>query len=109
VAYEDEQPLGQMALVRKGQFWWVDYLYVREDKRGRGVVPSLIKEMFPYAAEVTDYLWENCKGVLPKDLERNSKRYGLKMDVISTSTTKQGNPLTLVRRHIGAIRKKMVG
>lgn len=106
VAYEKGVPLGQMAIMRKGQHWYVDYLYVQENARGQGIVPLLIKELFPYAAEITDYLWENCEGVHPEDLERNSKRYGLKMDIMNTGTTPKGRPFTLIRRHVASLRKK---
>jgi hypothetical protein len=106
VAYDEGVALGQMALARKGRHWYVDYLYVREDARGRGTVRELIKVMFPYAAEITDYLWENCEGVLPEDLERNSSRYNLKMDVMNTGMTSKGRPFTLIRRHVAALRKK---
>ena len=107
IAHEDDgTPLGQMAIMRKGQHWWTDYLFVREDARGRGVVRELIREMFPYAAELTDHLWENCEGVLPEDLQRNNGRYGLKMDIMNTGVTSKGRPFTLIRRHVGALRKK---
>jgi len=103
VAYEGTEPLGQMAMVRKSRYWWIDYLYVHEKARGRGIVRKLIQTMFPYAAEITDYLWEHCEGVKPEDLERNSKRYGLQMDIMNTGTTSKGRPFTLVRRHVGAL------
>jgi hypothetical protein len=106
VAYEGDTPLGQMAIMRKGRYWYTDYLFVREDARGRGVVPLLIKEMFPYAAEITDYLWENCEGVHPEDLARNSSRYNLKMDIMNTGMTSKGRPFTLIRRHVGALRRR---
>jgi predicted GNAT family acetyltransferase len=104
-AYIDEQPVGQMALLRRGQLWWIDYLYVQKEFRGHGVVPALIKVIFPAAAQVTDYTWEQCEGVTAEDLSRNSKRYALKMDVLRTYFLEDGRPCTLVRRHVAPLRR----
>ena len=109
IAHEDKEPIGQMALVRKGNRWWIDYLYVREDMRGRGVVRELVKEILPAAAEITDHVLENCEGILPEDLERNSKRYGVPMDILNIGKLKDGRPFTLIRRHVHPLRKKKTG
>lgn len=105
-AYIDDAPVGQMAILKRGQFWWIDHLYVDPEFRGRGVVPSLIKVVLPAAAELTDHVWEECKGVTPEDLERNSKRYQLKMDVLRTYLTDDGRPVTMIRRHVAPLRQK---
>lgn len=104
-AYLDDVPAGQMAILKRGQFWWIDHLYVQPQFRGRGVVPALIKVVLPAAAEITDHVWEECKGVTPEDLARNSERFGLKMDVLRTYRADR-TPFTMIRRHVAPLRQK---
>jgi hypothetical protein len=61
--------------------------------------------VLPAAAEITDHVWEECKGVTPEDLARNSKRFGLKMDVLR-SYKADGTPFTMIRRHVAPLRQK---
>jgi predicted GNAT family acetyltransferase len=102
--YIEDFPVGQMAILRRGRLWWIDYLYIQQEFRGGGIVRALVKEVLPAAAKLTDYVWEQCEGATPEDLARNSKRYSLKIDILRTYQLGD-KPCTLTRRHIAPLRQ----
>lgn len=105
IAHKDGEPVGQTALMKKGDRWWFDYLFVREDMRRTGVVRALREEVLSFAAELTDYVWMNCEGMKPEDLKRTGEKYGLKVDVLNSGMIRR-KPFTVIRICITALRKQ---
>jgi hypothetical protein len=104
-AYIDGRPAGQMALLRRGRLWWIDYLYVQKEFRGRHIVSALVAVVLPAASAVTNYTWAQCEGVTPEELSRRAKLYNIKTDVLRTYTLPDGRPATVIRRHVAPLRR----
>ena len=107
--YVNDEPIAQVALLRKGGNWWIDYYFIRKDMRGKNIAfPALLNSsILDDAVKKTDYLLLNCQGVTPEDVQRHRKtRDTPPSDILRSGRLKDGRPFTLIRLHISSLRKQ---
>lgn len=83
ILYVDDEAVGRLVVLKKFQNWWNDYAFVREDMRGKGLYPLLLKEVFALSAQFTDFTWSEAINTTPEDHYRRENDYGVVRNIMS--------------------------